>query len=447
LTQDLLDKMERLFAAADQDALLAVLDELQPYDIASILPEMSEPRQLSLLGLLPPGAAAEALEHLDYDRQYHLLDHLEERHAGPILREMSSDGVVDLLKAIHPRQARELLRLLPPDDRTQVQQMMQYPENSAGGRMAADYLAVRQDRTADQVIAHFRKVGRQVELANYVYVVDREGRLVGVTSMRDVLLAAPATLVGEIMYTKIVSVPARADQEAAARLLSQYDFVALPVVDSAGRMVGVITVDDVLDVIEEEATEDIHRLGGSQPLDQPYLQASMREMFTKRIGWLLVLFIAQSITSNILRHHEAVLEQVVALTFFIPLLIGTGGNTGSQASTLVIRAMSLGEVTLKDFAAVIWKEARLGLALGLTMAAAAYLRAKLLGGDMLLGTTVAVTVAVLVLVSAMVGAALPLVGRRLGFDPAVFSSPLVTTVVDATGLIIYMQTARMILAI
>lgn len=447
MPDDLKEKIKGLLAPGDQEGLRALLEEFQPYDIATVLPDLGAAEQLYLLGLLPPNEAAETLEHLDYDKQYNLIDHLYEAQSHAILANMPSDAIVDLLGAIHPRQAQEVLRLVPEKDRAQIKQLMMYPEDSAGGRMTVNYMAVRQERTAEQVIAHFRKVGRLVEVPNYVYVVDRDGRLVGVSSMRDVLLSPPETPVSEIMYTKVVTVQARDHQEIAAMLLSRYDFVALPVIDDHGRMVGIITVDDVLDVIEEEATEDIQKLGGSQPLDQPYLQSGFLEMYQKRIGWLLVLFVAQSMTSNILRSHEVILERFVSLTFFIPLLIGTGGNTGSQASTLVIRAMSLGEITMRNFIAVIWKEARLGLALGLSMAVVAFARAKLLGGEMALGMTVAATVAILVLVSAMAGAALPLIGRRLGFDPAVFSSPLITTVVDATGLVIYMQIAGLLMGL
>ncbi|MBX6377547.1 MAG: magnesium transporter, partial [Clostridia bacterium] len=245
----------------NQGELQDLLESLHPYDVATVLHELDEPQQLQLLALLPARTAAEVLEHLDHDNQYRLLDHSEETTARAILAAMSKDAVVDLIGAVHPRQGAEILRRLPAEDLAYVRQLMQYPENSAGGRATVDYIAVRQNWTAEQVIAHFRKVGAQAEVANYFYVVDQEGRLVGVTSMRQVLLADPKTPISEIAYGKVVSVPANADQEEAAQLLSRYDFVALPVVDGGGRMIGVITADDIIDVIEEEATEDIHKLG------------------------------------------------------------------------------------------------------------------------------------------------------------------------------------------
>jgi magnesium transporter len=443
------ERIRERLAVMDEGELRAALEELQPFDLAELLREREEreDEQIRLLGAAAPELAAGALEHLDHQDQYRLLDHLDESVSQALLTAMSSDALSDLIGVVHPRRARELLRRLPEEQRAEVRRLLEFPENTAGGRMTVDYLEAQQHWTAAQVLAHFRKVGREVELANYVYVVDSAGRLAGVASMRDVLLSAPETLVSEIMYTQVVSVRADADQEEAARLLQQYDFVALPVVDAAGRIVGVITIDDIVDVIEEEATEDIQILGGLAPLDEPYLDLSLARLFRKRIGWLLLLFLAASFTTSILRHHEGLLDQVVALAFFVPLLIGTGGNTGAQASTLVIRAMALGEVTLVDFLRVLWREIRIGLALGGAMAIVAFALARVVDLPLDLGLTVAATVILIVIVASVLGAGFPLIGRRFGLDPAVFSAPLITTIVDATGLLIYFQVARIIMGL
>jgi magnesium transporter len=443
------ERIRNLLTASNDAELRVALEELQPFDLAELLREREEreDEQIRLLTAAAPDLAAQALEHLDYQDQYRLLDHLDERVSQTILMAMSGDALSDLLGAVHPRRARELLRRLPDEQRAEVQHLMEYPEHTAGGRMTPDYFEAQQHWTAEQVLAHFRKVGREVELANYIYVVDSAGRLVGVASMRDVLLSDPQAPVSEVMYTQVVSVRADADQEEAARLLQQYDFVALPVVDAAGRIVGVVTVDDIVDVIEEEATEDIQILGGVQPLDEPYLDASLGRLFRKRIGWLLLLFLAASFTTSILRHYAALLDEIVALAFFIPLLIDTGGNSGAQASTLVIRAMALGEVTLADSLRVVWKEVRMGVALGATMAIVTFALARAIGTSPALGLTVAATVVLIVVVGSVLGAAFPLLGRRLGLDPAVFSGPLITTVVDATGLLIYFQVARLIMGV
>lgn len=441
------DAIQDLLARADDSQAQSLLHELQPFDIASVLLEFDEERQLKILAMLTPGRASETLERLDYDEQYRLLHHLPQDKARSIIASMSVDAIVDLMGAIHPRQAQEILTRVPPEDVGRIRFLMSYPENSAGGRMTLDYLAVRQDWTVERVIAHFRKVGSEVRVTNYIYVVDREGRLVGVTSMRDVLLSNPDTPVSEIMHTRVISVEVHADQEEAARLLSQYDFVALPVVNPDGRLAGVITLDDILDIIEEEDTEDIQRIGGSQPLDEPYMKVGMFNLFRKRIGWLLLLFVTQSVTANILRFYQDILSQIVVLTFFIPLLIDTGGNSGSQASTVVIRAMAVGEVRPGDFRRVVRKEMRISLALGAVMAAAGYVFSLIMGNSAEIGLTVATTLMLVVVTSSMVGAMLPLFGKRLGLDPAVFSSPLITTIVDCTGLLMYFQVARLILGL
>ncbi|MGI6621377.1 MAG: magnesium transporter [Bacillota bacterium] len=437
--------IQDLLSAADDDKLMELLHELQPFDIATVLMEFEEPDRLKILALSDPDIAAETLEHLDYDDQYSLLDHSADQVTRDLLARMSDDAVADLLLAIHPRQAQEILRRVPKEDIAGIKLLMTYPADSAGGIMTLDYIAVREDWNVNRVINHFRKVGSKATVTNYIYVVDGQGRLVGVTSLKEVLLSDPRTLVSDIMYTKVVSVPVEAHQQEAAKLVSSYDFVALPVTDNTGRLVGVIAVDDILDVIEEEDTEDIHRLGGSLPLDEPYLNSSMFDLIKKRIGWLLVLFMGQGFTGNILKSYEDVLAQVVALTFFIPLLTDTGGNSGSQASTLVIRAMALGEVTLKDLASILWKEVRIGGALGLVMGTVGFTFSWVVGGSQAVALTVGITLVVIMIVSSTIGAVLPLIGSRFGVDPAVLSAPLVTTIVDTTGLIIYFAVATRIL--
>ena len=434
-------------SSTQKTVLLEYLNELQPFDLANVLSRLEFSKQLAFLSILPVDTAAEVLSHLEFEHQYRLLDHADEQVARAILAQMASDSLVDLLGAIHPLQANEILKRLPPEDLDHIRQMMTYPPESAGGLMTVSYLSVRATWTAEQVIAHFRKVGQTVEEAGYVYVIDQYGRLVGVASMREVILANPTTPISEIMVTKAISIPVDADQEEAARLLSQYDFTSLPVTDRAGRMVGIITADDILDVVEEEATEDIQRLGGTSPFDSHYLRAPLTELYSKRIGWLLVLLITGYLTGTIMSRFENLLNEVIMLAFFIPLLIDAGGNAGSQASTLVIRAMALGEVESRDFLRVIWREARVGILLGATLGLFAYARALLLGTPADLGLTVAISLCAIVLISSTIGAILPIIGQRIGLDPAVFSSPLITTISDAVGLLIYFEAARLIMGL
>lgn len=438
-------------AARDDDGapetLEELIDELQPYDIAYVLQELDRSEQLQLLALTPPRLAAEALEHLDFELQYRLLDHVGEEYARPILAEMPLHHLVMLVNAVHPLRAEVLLRMVPDEAKPHIAQMQTLPDNAAGRLISVRHFEAREGWTARQVIAHFRKVGENVDVTNYVYVVDNIGRLVGVASFRDVLLSPDDTLLSDIMYTKVVAVEAEAPREEAARLLSQYDFVALPVVDAAGRLLGVISADDILDVLEEEATEDIHFMGGSTPFEESYLDTTVGTLFRSRITWLVVLVLAQSVTSTIIRNYEDVLQQVIALSYFIPLLIDTGGNSGSQAATVITRAVALGEITMKDFVTVVWRELRVSLLLGLVMAAVVFLRATVMGEAWIIGLTVGVTTCLVVIVGATAGAMLPLIGKRLGLDPAVFSAPLITTIVDGVGLIIYFNVAVRLLAL
>lgn len=443
---NLVEQLRALLGPAGSKAdLRELVDELQPYDLSLIIIELNSEEQLRLLQEIPPETAAETLGHFEPIEQYRFLDHLDTDAMVAILNHMSSDAVVQLFAAIHPRQMERLFHALQDSFKAQIRDQMAYPENTAGSIATVDYIAARRWWTAGQTLAHLRKVGTKVELFNYIYVLGPKGELAGVLSLRELILSPPVMPVEEIMTEKTVSVPAELDQEEAARLLAQYDLIALPVVSSSGKMVGIITVDDVLDIIEDEATEDIHLLGGSQPLDSPYIHAGFFSLFRKRIVWLLLLFVAGAITSNILQHYEGLLSRVVALSFFIPLLIGTGGNAGAQTSTMVIRAMAVGEVTVKDFLKVIWREMRLGFILGLAMAVIGFLRAVALKSNMEMSLIVSITIIAVVTVSSTIGAVMPIVGKRLGLDPAVFSAPMITTVADALGLIIYFQFARIIL--
>ncbi len=426
-------------------ALIELIDELQPYDLFVLLQELEQSRQLLLLQSIPSEIAAEILEHFEPLEQYRFLTQLSHDAMVRILNQLSSDNVVYLFSALHPLQTDKLIANLEPAFQAQIRGLMSYPENSAGSLASVEYIAARRWWTAEQTLDHLQKVGEKAEIYSYIYVLDSLGELVGVLSLRDLILADPTALVEEIMGTILITAPAEMDQEEAAQMLANYDLVAMPVVTKSGKMVGIITIDDVLDIIEEEATEDIHLLGGSQPLDTPYLQSGIFSVFRKRIIWLSLLFVAGAITSNILQHYENQLAQVIALTFFIPLLIDTGGNAGAQTSTTVIRAMVLGDVGFKDFIRVVWREMRLGLALGLAMAAVGFLWAIVLKNPINLGLVISATIITVVAVSSTIGAAMPIVGKRLGLDPAVFSAPMVTTIVDTLGLLIYFQFARIFL--
>lgn len=427
--------------------LSSFLELLQPYDIAEVLPSLNIEQIHSVLSALPPAIAAETLEHLEYLDQYQILDHIGEDLARRIVAEMPSDALADLAGAIHPKQARELLRLMPPELATTIRGLMEFPENTAGGLMTVEYISLRSTMTVEQAMSHIRKVGRDAETVAYLYVIDAKGRLAGVVSVRELLLADPQTPIAEIMSENVVSVPATMHQEAVAQVVAQYDFVAVPVVDRHKRLVGIITVDDLVDVLQEEATEDIQKLGGSEPLTESYFLTPVTKLVRKRIGWILILFLAEAYTGTVLRYFESTLAEVVALSFFIPLLIGTGGNTGSQVVATLVRGLAVGDVTYKDLGRVLLRELSVGLMIGLVMGGATLLRAYTLGVGAELGAVVGLTALFIVIWASAIAAILPLVLHRLRVDPAIVSGPFITTLVDGTGLFIYFTIARLLLGL
>jgi len=429
----------------DDTAIAAFCEAYQPFDVAAAVEKLSTTEQLRLVRALPPTAAAEMLEYLEPLLQYRILDRLEQPLTAQILHEMSSDVVADMMLAIHRYQADRLLDILPVDYREKVQTLMTFPEETAGSLATIDYIVVQSSWSIEKTLQHIRKVGHEAEITAYVYVIDNKGELSGVVSLKSIILAEPQTPISSLLMGDVIAVPALMGQEEAAVLLSRYDLVALPVIDAHNRLVGVITVDDLIDVIHEEATEDIQKLGGSQPLTNSYFKSSVLQLYRKRIVWLLILFAAEAYTGTVLRHYEETLSEVISLAFFIPLLIGTGGNTGTQTVSTLVRALAIGEVQFRDIFKVIRKEVATGLMTGISISIIAYARALFLGVDANIGLVVGITAMTVVLWASFVGAILPLVLHKLKADPAVISGPFITTLVDGTGLIIYFTVARMVL--
>lgn len=437
--------LKRGLVENETKALQEFVSHFQPYDVAQkLVSELDNEEQVKLISKLSVPLGAEILEYVEPEMQYNLLVQLDRNRTSQLLNEMSSDTVVDLLLAIHPHQAEKLLELLPSDYRKKISTLMNFPPDSAGSLATVEYIAARNTWTADQTLQHVRKVGHDAEIVSYIYVIDPHGVLVGIVSLKDIILAHTDNKLEDIMKKDVISVPALMDQQEVAGLLSNYDLVAIPVVHE-GRMIGIITVDDLIDVIYEEATEDFQKLGGSQPLDEPYLKSSIWHMFRKRFGWLLILFAAEAYTGNVLRHYEDTLSEVIALTFFIPLLIGTGGNSGTQTVTTLVRALALDEVKFNDIFKVVRKEVTTGLFLGVSMGIVAFIRAEILGVGFDIGSVVAVTAIFIVIWASIVAAVLPLILHKLKVDPAVVSGPLIATLVDGTGLMIYFTMARWLL--
>ena len=444
-TADLLAEVQALIHEREREGVLGLAELIGAAEWADLVPQL-EPNEVAvLIQWLPDDEIGEILEELPPIEAARILRTLSAPEASQLLGEMDPDDAADVVDVLPDEEVAEILVRMKPEDAAEIRQLSGYDPDTAGGIMTPEYVAVSKDATSAQAIAAIRRLVDEAETVNYVYVVDEERHLLGVLSLYRLLLSAESTPVQNLMAPSTVRVKASADQETAARILTDRNLLAIPVVDDDDHLIGIITEDDVADVIEAEATEDIERLGGSQPLNLPYRLASVPLLVRKRVGWLMILFIAQGYTGTVLRNFQDELSAVVALSFFIPLLIGTGGNIGSQTVTLVVRAMALNEVALRDIAWLVFKELRVGLVLGGVMALVAYGRAAILDVGTDIGIVVALSILAICLWSATVAAALPLVLRGLRIDPAVVSAPLISTLVDGTGLIIYFEIARIVL--
>ena len=444
--EQILDRLETALDQKDLATATSILQTLRVADQAELVSELDEEDTLALLPHLAPADSADILEELDDEYVAELVAELPTETLIRIVDEMEPDEAADLLGDLEPEQARAVLEGL--EDPDEIRPLLLHADETAGGLMTSDFLALRRRMTAAEAIQAIREWSPEAETMYYLYVVDAHGLLSGVVNLRQLIIADPQTPLRDIMITKIISVAAGADQEEAARVMTHYDLLALPVVDEANRLLGVITVDDVIDVLEEEASEDIQRLGGQEPLNRPYLDTSAWTVARKRIGWLLLLFVTGSLTATVMELFEAEVQAVVSLTFFIPLLIGTGGNAGSQTTSTVIRALAVGDIDTKDALLALWQEFRSGMLLGLGMAVIAFLRVVFWGGiDASLAWTVAISILSIIIWATALGSLLPILAARLKIDPTVVSGPAMSTLVDATGLFIYFTIARWIIGL
>jgi magnesium transporter len=440
--------LTQLRTALERDDLrgaVAIIASLRPPDQAELFSELQDEEQIVLLPELHPDDSADILEEMDDEEAAELVAGLSTEAIIRIVDEMEPDEAADLLGDMpHERAAAVLAGLEDPEE---IRPLLLHPDDSAGGLMTSEFLALRQRMTAGEALQAIREWQPESENVYYLFVVDRVGRLVGVVNLRQLVVANPRTPVAEIMEYEVIHVPVGTDQEECARLMLRYDLLALPVVNGDDRLLGVVTFDDVMDVLEDEATEDIQRLGGAQPLERPYLATKVWTLARKRIGWLLLLFLTATLTGSVMRLFEGVMQSTVALAVFIPLLIGTGGNAGSQTTAIIIRELATGDVEFGDALRVWLHEALVGLLLGLGMAAVAYARAITWESDPALALTVAAAILGIVLWATSIGSLLPLIAARLGIDPTVVSGPVMSTLVDATGLFIYFTIARTVLGL
>jgi len=431
------------------------LDSMNEVDIASFLDELAPELMLLVFRLLPKEMAAEVFAYLeDSDDQERLINALSDKELREVLNELYLDDTVDIIEDMPANVVSRILRNCDPSARSQINQLLNYPKDSAGSIMTTEFVSLRPEDTVARAFARIRAEGVDKETVYTCYVI-KNRVLQGVVTVRRMLLSAEDTRIEEIMETNILSVHTMEDREVVAQMFSRYDLTALPVVDKDERLVGIVTVDDAMDVLEEETTEDFEKMAAILPVDKPYLRTGVWETVRSRIPWLMLLMLSATFTGIILTGFEGALAACVVLTSFIPMLTGTGGNSGSQSSVAVIRALSLGEVTFGDLLAVVWKEARVAALCGIGLALANFVKMmlvdRLLMGNPEVTVSVALVVclalALTVLCAKVVGCVLPMGAEKLGIDPAVMASPFITTVVDALSLLIYFAIATRVLGI
>lgn len=431
------EELRELVESRNLKALRARLIDMNEVDVAQFLGELEPEDARLMFRALPKQMAADVFSNLDSDLQQVILESATDGELKQIMDELYVDDAVDMLEELPANVVKRVLKNSTREMRDVINQYLQYPENSAGSIMTAEFTDLRASMTVGEAIAHIRRTGEDRETIYTCYVIDGSRVLEGVITVKDLLLADDARRVDELMERDVISVNTLEDQEEVARVMSKYDLLSLPVVDNENRLVGVITIDDAVDVMEQEATEDFEVMGGIHPSEKTYLKTSVLEMSRNRIVWLLVLMISGMITGGILGKFEAAISAMPLLVTFIPMLTDTGGNAGSQSSTMIIRGLATGDLTIRDLPRVLWKELRVALTVGVVLSAVNLVRVGVQYGDWTVGIVVAITMLFTVIMAKVVGGVLPLLANAVHIDPAIMAAPLITTVVDACSLIIF----------
>ena len=442
------ETLRTLIEEKKYQSLRDVLLTVQPVDLAAALAEMP-PQDLSLLfRLLPKDEAADTFVEMDADSREELIRGFSDSELRDILNELYLDDTVDLIEEVPALLVGRILEQSSPESRRLINELLRYPDDSAGSIMTTEYVGLHAAMTVGEAIEHIRRVGIDSENINVCYVTDRGRRLIGIVTIRTLILAEPGASVGSVMNENIISVRTLDDKEDVANVFTKYGSIVLPVVDSEERLVGIVTVDDVMNVIRDEATEDIDKIGAVTPSDKPYMKLSVLEIFKNRIPWLLVLTVSAAFTGSIITHFQDALSSYLVLVAAIPMLMDTGGNCGSQSSVTVIRGISLGEIAFGDIFRVMWKEARVSVLCGVTLAALNFAKLMLINRvGFGVASVICLTLIVTVFAAKLVGCTLPLIAKKAGLDPAVMASPFITTIVDALSLFIYFRMAGAILGI
>lgn len=440
------EQLHELINRGDLAAVSALLADVHPADIADLLDAINPQDAVVLFNLLNLETASEVLDETGSLVRQELLEKVDDEHLADLLDELPMDDAAEFLEDLPAGTATRLLGLMEPEEAQDVRELLRYETETAGRLMTTEIAMLRRQWTTAQALEYLRSL-TEAETLHYLYVVNRHKQLLGVVPLRNLIMAKPDTVIESLMSPDVVTVSVAADQEELAEFISRYDYYAIPVVDEQNQLVGVVTVDDALDVIAEEATEDIQRIGGSEPLANPYFAVSVLQMFRKRIVWLMLLFVASLFTSTVIRSFEEILAVAVVLNAFIPLITGTGGNAGSQTVTTVIRAIAVEDVRLSDVGRAWRREVSVGLLLGIILGLVGAVVGTIVGGDPKIGYVIGVTLPLVVIWSNSVATLVPLAAERMNIDPTVISAPMITTIVDATALLIYFLLARWILGI
>ncbi|MBA3466739.1 MAG: magnesium transporter [Gemmatimonadaceae bacterium] len=439
------------------ESIPAETEEMHAADLANVAEALPRDRVVALLAALPKGRAADVLEYLDEDLRTEVLERMTARQAAALITEMTPDDRADVLEELEEQSADEILLEIPAAERAETERLLAYDTDSAGGLMTTEFVSVADQMPVEEALAGVRRIARSErrEAMNAIYTTDARGVVQGVMSLRELLAAPEGAKVSDVAWQEVVTVPVTADRQEVARLTRDYDLVALPVVDEIGRILGVVTVDDVIDALVEEHTEDVQRFGGMTALEEPYTQISYLSMIQKRAPWLAALLIGEMLTTLPMAYFEEALQKAIVLGLFIPLIISSGGNSGSQATSLIIRSLALEEITLKDWSRILRREIYFGLTLGIILGVLGFLRVVIwqsfgFGGGygehyILIGLTVGIALLGVVTFGSIAGAMLPFIMKRIGFDPASASAPFVATLVDVTGLTLYFYVALLLL--
>ena len=449
------DELTELLEKKDRKTLQKRLEEMNEFDVAEFLTEIDDNRMPMVFRLLSKETAAEVFANLEAPEQERIINSITDQELAGIIEELYVDDAVDIMEELPANVVKRVMRTATPETRSLINQYLRYPEDSAGSIMTAEFVDLKKYMSVKESIARIRRIGEDKETIYVCFVTNASRKLEGIVTVKDLLLHDDDVIIEELMDRNVVFATTTEDQESVSEKFSDYDLMAMPVVDKEGRLVGIVTVDDVIDVMEQEATEDIEKMAGMTPSDKPYSRTRPLEIWRNRIPWLMFLMLSATFTSMILTSFESRLAAVAGLVPFIPMLMGTGGNSGAQSATAVIRSLSLGDIEPRDALIVIWKEWRVSLLCGLTLSVINFGKMLLVDGLLLgnphitvaVAATVSISIVFIVMFAKLVGSLLPIGAERIGLDPAVMANPLISTLTDAVSLLIYIFIARLILHI